>query len=187
MTITLTPSKATYHVGETTHVTVSGPAASGPGSLFTVALYQGGSGLADVAEGDAALTFSTDFPCTAEFEGQTGLTMHATVVGEPESNTVQGDSATFAIVARAIPQGPPALAGRAPATTTLTGHTTDIISASGTVHFAPTPKVIPHRRSSGCRSACSGGYSSAEMCHSEGAAASDQWCGTANDRGRCDD
>jgi hypothetical protein len=105
VTITLTPSKATYHVGETIHVTVSDPAATGPGSLLTVALYQGGSGLADVAEDAAALTFSTDFLCTAEFEGQTGLTMHATVLEEPESNTLQGDSATFPIVAPAIPQG----------------------------------------------------------------------------------
>jgi hypothetical protein len=105
MTITLTPSKATYHVGETNHLTVNDPDATGPGSLFTVTLYQGGSGLADVAEDTVALTFSTDFLCTAEFEGQTGLTMHATVIESPETNTVEGDSATFAIVARAIPQG----------------------------------------------------------------------------------
>jgi hypothetical protein len=51
------------------------------------------------------LTYSTDFLCTAEFEGQTGLTMHATVLESPETNTVQGDSATFAIVAPVIPQG----------------------------------------------------------------------------------
>jgi hypothetical protein len=85
VTITLTPSKATYVVGEIIHVTVT-DAAAGIGSNFVITLFQNGGNLADVDEGTAALTFTTDFLVPPDLVGQSGLSMHAAALENAQRN-----------------------------------------------------------------------------------------------------